>query len=170
MVFEFILNYVVLVVVIVDCLVVGVYVDYILILVVQVLDVVSGGCLVVLVQCGDLFGKIGVIILLYDLLGVIVLCVLVVGFGEVVCFGVLQYLKVVGDVVCVLKVGVVCSVLFILFEVVVKDCNVVWVICQVVIVVDYVVYCYIVILGKKKVDDVGLVQLVIVGDDVQVLV
>ena len=151
-----------------DCVVVGAFADKTLTAAARTLDEASGGRLTVLLERGDISGKIGKTALLHDVRGVASPRVLVVGLGEPGKFGVAQYLKAVGDAARALKAGPVAHALLTLSEEPVAGRDAAWAIRQAAIAADHACYRYTATLGKKK-DEPGLRKLSISGADAAAL-
>lgn len=147
-----------------DCVVVGLFADNTLSPAGQALDEASSGHLAALIARGDISGKSGKTTLLFDLPGVSVARVLVVGLGEKGKFGVPQYLSAVADAVRALTVK---SALLTLPELDINGRDAAWAIRQAVIAADHALYRYTATLGKsnKKREEKGLEKLEIVGGD-----
>lgn len=95
-----------------DCIVFGIFEVQILLGVVFDIDMVIKGLILCVVKVGDMDGKCGKMLFLYEVLGIGVLCVLLVGFGKQDVFNQKVYNDVVMVVWCVLLVIKVVQVMF----------------------------------------------------------
>ncbi len=173
---EFSLNHAAPADAITDCIVVGVFADDapavpMMSPTAQALDTASGGKLRDLAARGDINGKTGSTVWVYDLAGVKSPRVLVVGLGESAKFGVPQYLKAVGDAARALRTGASKSALLTLSELSVPGRDAAWNVRQAAIAAAHACYRYTATLGakSKKRDETGLASLVITGNDAQAL-
>lgn len=170
MMFQFSFVFIVLEIVDMFCVVVGVYEGGVFFSVVVCIDSVVDGVIKWQVESGDIIGKGGSVSMLFVFVGIVVKCVLVMGLGQQKGFDVVCYQCVNVDVVWVLGWLLIDGVVFYFIEIDVFGCDVVWCVCIVVLVVDYVSYCYIVIfkLCEKNVQLEFVCMGFVVGVEVQI--
>lgn len=140
-------------------LVVGIYENCKLFKVVGVFDKL--GVISVVLKLGDIFGKLGLILLLCGVIGIVVECIVLLGLGNE-DEGVDKNFVVVSSVlVCVLVILGCDDVVLVLFFDGIKGCGLDWVICIVVLVGCDVVYCFDMMKSKKDLVFIGVRKIIL---------